>query len=33
MIHAPATGLPVSIVSLSAEPYSREFAGGRRYVP
>ncbi|MBE3033862.1 MAG: C40 family peptidase [Actinobacteria bacterium] len=33
MIHAPATGLPVSVVSLSAEPYSREFAGGRRYVP
>ena len=33
MIHSPATGLPVSIVSLSAEPYSREFAGGRRYVP
>jgi cell wall-associated NlpC family hydrolase len=33
MIHAPATGLPVSIVSLSEEQYSREFAGGRRYVP
>ena len=33
MIHAPATGLPVSVVSLSAEPYSRELAGGRRYVP
>ena len=33
MIHAPATGLPVSLVSLSAEPYSRELAGGRRYVP
>ena len=33
MIHAPATGLPVSIVSLSQEPYSRELAGGRRYVP
>src|SRR5665647_903129 len=33
MIHAPATGLPVSVVSLSEERYSREFAGGRRYVP
>ena len=33
LIHAPATGLPVAVVSLSAEPYSREFAGGRRYVP
>jgi len=33
MIHAPATGLPVSVVSLSEEPYSREFAGGRRYAP
>jgi cell wall-associated NlpC family hydrolase len=33
MIHAAATGLPVSVVSLSAEPYSREYAGGRRYVP
>jgi len=33
MIHAPATGLPVSVVSLSSEPYAREFAGGRRYVP
>lgn len=33
MIHAPATGLAVSAVSLSAQPYSREFAGGRRYVP
>jgi cell wall-associated NlpC family hydrolase len=33
MIHAPATGLPVGIVSLSAEPYAREFAGARRYVP
>jgi cell wall-associated NlpC family hydrolase len=32
MIHAPATGLPVSVVSLSEEPYSSEFAGGRRYV-
>ena len=33
LIHAPATGCPVSVVSLSQEPYSREFAGGRRYVP
>ena len=33
MIHSPATGLPVSVVSLSAEPYSREFADARRYVP
>jgi cell wall-associated NlpC family hydrolase len=31
MIHAPATGRAVSIVSLSSEPYSSEFAGGRRY--
>ena len=33
MIHSPATGLPVSIALLSAEPYSSELAGGRRYVP
>ncbi|MCX6363321.1 MAG: C40 family peptidase [Actinobacteria bacterium] len=33
MIHSPATGLPVSVTPLSAEPYSSEFAGGRRYVP
>jgi cell wall-associated NlpC family hydrolase len=33
MIHAPATGLVVSVVSLSREPYSHEFAGARRYVP
>ena len=33
MIHSPATGLPVSIVSLSAEPYASELSGGRRYVP
>ena len=33
MIHSPATGLPVSEVSLSQEPYSHELAGGRRYVP
>lgn len=32
MLHAPRTGQPVSIVSLSAAPYSVEFAGGRRYV-
>ena len=30
MIHAPATGLPVSVVSLSDDPYAQEFAGGRR---
>ena len=33
MIHSPATGLPVSVALLSAEPYSLEFAGARRYVP
>jgi cell wall-associated NlpC family hydrolase len=33
MIHSPATGSPVGVVSLAAEPYAREFAGGRRYVP
>ena len=33
MIHSPATGLPVSVVSLSTEPYAHEFAGGRRYGP
>jgi cell wall-associated NlpC family hydrolase len=33
MIHSPATGLPVSVVALTTEPYSREFAGARRYVP
>jgi len=30
MIHAPRTGMPVAEVSLSAEPYASEFAGGRR---
>ncbi len=30
MIHAPRTGKPVAEVSLSAEPYASEFAGGRR---
>ena len=33
MIHAPATGRPVAIVSLSDEPYRSEFAGGRRLIP
>jgi gamma-D-glutamyl-L-lysine dipeptidyl-peptidase len=33
MIHSPATGRPVAIVSLSAEPYRSEFAGGRRLTP
>ncbi len=33
MIHAPATGLPVAIVSILAEPYAGEFAGGRRFTP
>jgi hypothetical protein len=33
MIHAPATGLPVAIVSLASEPYRSEFAGGRRLAP
>ena len=33
LIHSPATGRPVTLDSLSAEPYSGEFAGGRRYVP
>jgi gamma-D-glutamyl-L-lysine dipeptidyl-peptidase len=30
MIHAPSTGGSVTTVSLSAEPYRSEFAGGRR---
>ena len=30
MIHSPGTGKPVAEVSLSAEPYTSEFAGGRR---
>ena len=33
MIHSPATGLPVTVTPLSAEPYASEFAGARRYVP
>jgi cell wall-associated NlpC family hydrolase len=33
MIHAPSTGRAVVEVSLSAEPYRSEFAGGRRLVP
>ena len=33
MIHAPATGRAVTIVSLAAEPYRSEFAGGRRLTP
>ena len=33
MIHAPATGRPVAIVSLASEPYRSEFAGGRRLAP
>ncbi len=31
MIHAPRTGSPVATVSIYAEPYFSEFAGGRRY--
>ena len=33
MIHAPRTGRPVAEVTLSAETYRSEFAGGRRLVP
>jgi cell wall-associated NlpC family hydrolase len=33
MIHAPSTGSSVQTVSLSAQPYAREFAGGRRFIP
>ncbi len=33
MIHAPATGSAVTMVSLAAEPYRSEFAGGRRLLP
>jgi gamma-D-glutamyl-L-lysine dipeptidyl-peptidase len=33
MIQAPSTGSFVSTVSLSAEPYRSEFAGGRRLTP
>jgi cell wall-associated NlpC family hydrolase len=32
MIHSPATGQPVRLVSIYHEPYLSEFAGGRRYV-
>jgi cell wall-associated NlpC family hydrolase len=31
-IHSPHTGARVQISSLGAQPYAREFAGGRRYV-
>ncbi len=31
MIHAPRTGEAVTTVSIDAEPYLSEFAGGRRY--
>jgi cell wall-associated NlpC family hydrolase len=33
MIHAPATGHAVAIISLDTEPYRSEFAGGRRLTP
>lgn len=33
MIHAPSTGSAVSVVSMGAQPYAREFAGGRRLTP
>ena len=33
MIHAPNSGSSVRIVSLGAEPYRSEFAGGRRFTP
>jgi cell wall-associated NlpC family hydrolase len=33
MIHAPRTGSAVATVSIYAEPYFSEFAGGRRYTP
>ena len=33
MIHAPRTGDSVRVVSLGAEPYRGEFAGGRRLTP
>jgi cell wall-associated NlpC family hydrolase len=33
MIHAPSTGRAVTEVSLGAEPYRSEFAGGRRLTP
>lgn len=31
MIHSPRTGKPVAVVSLQAQPWAREFAGGRRF--
>jgi gamma-D-glutamyl-L-lysine dipeptidyl-peptidase len=31
MIHAPATGRPVSLAALADEPYASEYAGARRY--
>jgi gamma-D-glutamyl-L-lysine dipeptidyl-peptidase len=33
MIHAPSTGSAVTVVSLAAQPYATEFAGGRRLTP
>jgi len=33
MIHSPRTGSPVATVSLSVQPYAREYAGGRRFTP
>ena len=33
MIHAPRTGSAVSVISLGAQPYASEFAGGRRLTP
>lgn len=31
MVHAPRTGSPIATVSIYAQPYYGEFAGGRRY--
>ena len=33
MIHAPRTGTAVQVTSLQTQPYSSEFAGGRRFTP
>ena len=33
MIHAPRTGTVVQVTSLQTQPYSGEFAGGRRFTP
>jgi hypothetical protein len=33
MIHAPRTGSVVQVTSLQTQPYSSEFAGGRRFTP